>query len=250
MCSSQRQRTLILLKFHLLNQAIWPCLTSRGWERYSSHVLKFKIRKSSWTLAMSTCKTFAGVGHSASSPNRAGNPSWTSWTLPPGFPIHQMPELAHPKQCLLSLKYQWMSWIWRSVSPENFEWSSWVEFKNNRNKNGLVHSSCLPQLILSIMLCYLARLPPEATLAFCKGSIYLYIWLCQVLVVACGIFSGDLQTFSCGMWDLLPWSGIEPRPPPLDAWSLSHWIIRKVPFSSPFRSACFISFSMNFEPYQ
>ena len=116
MCSSQKQRTLILLKFHLLNQAMWPCLTSRGWERYSSHVLKFKIRKSWGTLAMSTCRTFAGVGHSASSPNRAGNPSWTNCTLSPGYPMHQMLQLAPPKQCLFSRKYHWMSWIWRSES--------------------------------------------------------------------------------------------------------------------------------------
>ena len=63
-----------------------------------------------------TCRTFAGVGHSASSPNRAGNPSWTNCTLSPGYPIHQMLQLAPPKQCLFSLKYHWMSWIWRSES--------------------------------------------------------------------------------------------------------------------------------------
>ena len=31
------------------------------------------------------------------------------------------------------------------------------------------------------------------------------------------------------MWDLAPWPGIEPRPPALAAWSLSHWITREVP---------------------
>ena len=31
------------------------------------------------------------------------------------------------------------------------------------------------------------------------------------------------------MWDLVPQSGIEPRPPALTAWSLSHWTIREVP---------------------
>ena len=34
---------------------------------------------------------------------------------------------------------------------------------------------------------------------------------------------------SCSMWDLVPWPGIEPRPRPLGAQSLSHWITRKVP---------------------
>ena len=36
-------------------------------------------------------------------------------------------------------------------------------------------------------------------------NIYLFIWLCQVLVATHRIFS-------CSMWDLVPWPGIEPRP--------------------------------------
>ena len=39
---------------------------------------------------------------------------------------------------------------------------------------------------------------------------YLFIQLCWVLLVACRIF--DLH---CGMWDLVPWPGIEPGPPAL-----------------------------------
>ena len=31
---------------------------------------------------------------------------------------------------------------------------------------------------------------------------YLFIWLCQVLVAAFGIFSCSMQTVSCSMWDL------------------------------------------------
>ena len=42
---------------------------------------------------------------------------------------------------------------------------------------------------------------------------YLFIWLPWVL-------SFDIWTFSCGMWDLIPWPGIEPRPLVLGAWSL------------------------------
>ena len=52
--------------------------------------------------------------------------------------------------------------------------------------------------------------------------ISLIIWLFQVLAAACG-------TFSCGKWDLFPWPGIEPGPPALGAWSLSHWTTREVP---------------------
>ena len=33
---------------------------------------------------------------------------------------------------------------------------------------------------------------------------------------------------SCGMWDLVPWPGIEPRPPSFGVWSLSHWTTREV----------------------
>ena len=38
-----------------------------------------------------------------------------------------------------------------------------------------------------------------------------------------------MQTVRCGMWDLVPWPGIEPRPPALGAWSLSHCTAREVP---------------------
>ena len=45
---------------------------------------------------------------------------------------------------------------------------------------------------------------------------YLFIWLCQVLSVACGICSYCVR-------DLVPWPGIEPGPPALRAWNLSSW---------------------------
>ena len=74
------------------------------------------------------------------------------------------------------------------------------------------------------------------SLSFFLIFIYVFVWLCWVLVVACrifvaacGIFSCSIQTLSCSMWDLVPWPGIEPRPPALWAWSLSHWTIREVP---------------------
>ena len=34
---------------------------------------------------------------------------------------------------------------------------------------------------------------------------------------------------SCGMWDLVPWPGIEPGPHALGAQSLTHWTTREVP---------------------
>ena len=58
---------------------------------------------------------------------------------------------------------------------------------------------------------------------------YLCIWLPWVLVAALRIFSCNVKTLSCGMWDLVSWSGIEPRLHALATWSLSHWNTREVP---------------------
>ena len=60
-------------------------------------------------------------------------------------------------------------------------------------------------------------------------NIYLFIWLHSVLVAAHGIFSCSMRTLSCGMWDVVPWQGIEPRPAALEKWSLSHSTAREVP---------------------
>ena len=49
--------------------------------------------------------------------------------------------------------------------------------------------------------------------------------------LCCGmqnLFSCGLRTLSYGMWDLVPWPGMEPRSPALGAWSLSHWTAREV----------------------
>ena len=61
--------------------------------------------------------------------------------------------------------------------------------------------------------------------------IYLLIYL-AVSGLSCHmrrIFSCGMGTLSCNMWDLAPWPGIKPRPPVLEAWSLSHWTTREVP---------------------
>ena len=66
-------------------------------------------------------------------------------------------------------------------------------------------------------------------------ALFAFSFLKFYLVVpglSCGtqeIFSCSMQTLSCGMWDLVPWPGIKPRPPALGAWSLSHWTTREVP---------------------
>ena len=64
-------------------------------------------------------------------------------------------------------------------------------------------------------------------------NIYLFIclfWLLWVLVAACRIYSCSMRTLSCGMHvgsNSPP--GIEPGPPALGAWSLTHWTTREVP---------------------
>ena len=63
--------------------------------------------------------------------------------------------------------------------------------------------------------------------------IYLF-WLYRVLVAVRGIFfflvaACGLLVAAC-MWDLVPWPGIEPRPPALGAWSLTHWTTREIPW--------------------
>ena len=59
----------------------------------------------------------------------------------------------------------------------------------------------------------------------------IFIWLPRVLVVACGIFNYVMWTLRCCIWDLIPWPGMEPRPPALGAWSLSPWTTGEVPIA-------------------
>ena len=51
----------------------------------------------------------------------------------------------------------------------------------------------------------------------------LFIWLRQILVVA-----REVLVAAWISWDLVPWLGIEPRPPALGVLSLSPWTTREV----------------------
>ena len=66
----------------------------------------------------------------------------------------------------------------------------------------------------------------------------LFIWLCWIFVAACGTLNCGkqdsfclfgMQTLSCGIWDLVPWTGFKPGSPALQAWSVNHWPTREVP---------------------
>ena len=75
---------------------------------------------------------------------------------------------------------------------------------------------------------------PRLTRPFPKFLSYLNIYLLgygsswlrdlgfSIFIVACRIFG-------CGIWDLVPWPGIEPGPLALGALSLNHWSTRRVP---------------------
>ena len=58
-------------------------------------------------------------------------------------------------------------------------------------------------------------LGPRTSLLSSPFFFLLFIWLRKVLVAACRIFSCSMWTLSCGMWDLVPKPGIQPRPPAL-----------------------------------
>ena len=61
----------------------------------------------------------------------------------------------------------------------------------------------------------------------CIYSFFFY-FLIFIYLAASG-FNCSMQTVRCSMWDLVPWPGIEPRPPALGTWSLSHCTTREVP---------------------
>ena len=67
---------------------------------------------------------------------------------------------------------------------------------------------------------------------------YIFIWLHQVLPVACGIFSCIMQALSCSKWDVIVRPGTEHLPTALGAWSLSPWTTREVPIFRYWRKTC------------
>ena len=60
---------------------------------------------------------------------------------------------------------------------------------------------------------------------------WVFIVACQLFVIVLRLLLLVVRVPGCSMWDLVPWPGIELRPPALGAWSLSHWTTREVPIS-------------------
>ena len=62
-----------------------------------------------------------------------------------------------------------------------------------------------------------------------------FIWLCWVFLMTCRIFSS-------GMWDLVSWSGIKPRPHALGAWESQVLDYQRSPPESSLYSVFFFFF--------
>ena len=94
---------------------------------------------------------------------------------------------------------------------------------------------CLSSLTLSTVppsqvLCFLS--PPHWTPSIfstcCALSCFWYI-ACVVPSFKKLFIYLATPGLNCSMWDLAPWWGIEPLPPALGGWGLSHWTPREVP---------------------
>ena len=63
-----------------------------------------------------------------------------------------------------------------------------------------------------------------------KKNSFIYLFGCtRYQVRHAGSFRSGMQTLSCGIWDLVPWTAMEPESSALGARSLSHGITREVP---------------------
>ena len=95
------------------------------------------------------------------------------------------------------------------------------------------------------------RFPIFPHFTLLNKNIYLFIWLCWVLVSACRIFSCGYANSSLGHLEsqfpdqgsipgpyIDPWGSINPQLLILGAWSLSHWTIREVPPHFTLEAVC------------
>ena len=81
------------------------------------------------------------------------------------------------------------------------------------------------------LLCHLGRRVTFLEPFHRDLEMYIFVWLVvpslsqSTWAPNCG-----MRTLSCIIWDLVPWPGIKPAPPELQAWSLSHRTTREVPY--------------------
>ena len=70
---------------------------------------------------------------------------------------------------------------------------------------------------------------------FLSSSSFFFFFKSLIFNLAVSDVSYSMGTLSCGMWDLIPWPGIEPGLPALGTQSLSHWAH---PDGNPLQYSC------------
>ena len=61
---------------------------------------------------------------------------------------------------------------------------------------------------------------------------FFFSFFLKFIDLAVRVLVATFNIFSCSMWNLAPWPGIEPGPPILGVQSLIHWITRDIPVGS------------------
>ena len=125
------------------------------------------------------------------------------------------------------------------LKVEKFDILTILSFPNHEQKASLHLFRSYLISFLSIFWFFINRfctyfvrfIPKYYIFVWCNWKWYFFFFLLYwVLVVASRIFNPccSMQTLSCGMWDLVPQPGINPRPPALGVRSLSHWTTKDV----------------------
>ena len=109
--------------------------------------------------------------------------------------------------------------VWVVSSSAYYE--SWV--------NLLWTLLCKPSFVYIVL--FLLGQYLEVGLLCYKESICLTLFIYTFIYLAArGLTCSSRGLFNCGIWDLVPWPGIKPRPPALRAWTT--WTTREVPVFS------------------
>ena len=166
--------------------------------------------------------------------------SLVSDSLPPHEPQHARPPCPSPTPRVYSNSCPLSRWCHPTIS-------SYLVFLYWRGCLLPIEYSCLLCLRwtdhINVVFFFFPRFsvmfPWPMRLFLCQYHpifFFFLIWLHRVLVtqhkiffVTCRIFSCVTKALSCSMWDLVPWPGIEPRPPALGMQSFNCWTTREVP---------------------
>ena len=145
---------------------------------------------------------------------------------------------------LLLIKDEWIAWIYFSNYSAYFHWifcNIFDKKKKELSRRNRVESERMWMLWPNYWGGWKGLQTRAEPYSDLKNCIYLlFVWLHWVFVVALGVFdlhcymrvlsffSYGMLTLSCGMWDLVPWPGIECRPLALGAQSLCHGTTRDI----------------------